>query len=51
VTAAAGYAFVLAAGLGRGASGHHSGLYIATSGVIALIGLGAAMVRGRRRRR
>ena len=39
----------LAAAFGRGASGHHSGLYIATSAVIALVGLIVAMLRRRRR--
>ena len=40
---------MLAAGLGRGASGHHSGLYIAGSVVIVLIFLAAGMIRRRRR--
>lgn len=41
--------FVLAAGVGRGATGHHTGLYIVGSVVIALIFLAAAMLRSRRR--
>lgn len=40
---------VLAGSLGRGATGHHTGLYIAGSVVLALIFLGAAMLRNRRR--
>jgi hypothetical protein len=49
VTLAAACPFVLAAGLGRGASGHHSVLYIASTVVMVLVALGAAMLRGRRR--
>ena len=41
-------ALVLAAGSGRGATGHHTALYIGGSVVIALIALGAAALRRRR---
>jgi hypothetical protein len=49
VTIAAVRMLVLAGGLGRGASGHHTGLYIAGSVVIALFFIGAATLRARRR--
>ena len=39
-------ALVLAAG--RGATGHHTALYVGGSVLIALIGLGAAALRRRR---
>jgi hypothetical protein len=41
--------FVLAAGVGRGATGHHAALYIGGSVVIALVFLVAVMLRNRRR--
>jgi hypothetical protein len=41
-------ALVLTAGSGRGATGHHTALYIGGSVLIALIGVGAAALRRRR---
>lgn len=41
-------ALLLAARLGRGATGHHSVLYIAGTVVIVIVAIGAAMLRRRR---